>query len=127
MKTIIIICLILSVCIGCGDPRYRIEKVPGKKNTFKLGLGLPLRAPLDGVGVYELTDPNDESLNLVWSIDNKDRHYAAYFRIAVPQIPDGYIQIVPSPPEQFQLRKGHLYRIVVCYTGGASTCVWTAE
>jgi hypothetical protein len=102
-------------------------KVPDKKHTFELK-GV-LLGRLSSVNVYEFSNQNDNDPNLVWRIESKKLLSDTRFRITVPEIPDGYVQVLPKPPEQFQLRKGRRYRIAVWYSSGstASTNQWVAE
>ena len=126
MKTLLVTCVsILFLCVGC-DPNLQLEKVPDKKNTFELKSLLSLR--VDSVAVYETSDPYDKSPKCVWAIKKKKRTpNKKPFRITVAEIPEGYIQVLPTPPGQFQLCKGQRYRIGVSYNNaGGAFYTWVA-
>jgi hypothetical protein len=105
-----------------------LEKVSSQKNTFELHGAL---GPITGVDVFDLSDPNDNPLNLVWGIrSTRWVSGMAEFRITVPEIPKGFVQVIPTPPEQFELRTGKLYKIDVYYRSGPTCpahCQWAAE
>ena len=129
MRIFIISCITLLFVYGC-DQCLPLEKVSGQKNTFELHGAL---GPITGVNVFDLSDPNNTSpnpLNVVWTIGNTKGESCMDFRITVPEIPKGFVQVIPKPPEQFELRTGKLYMIIVSYKSGP-TCPacfqWIAE
>lgn len=127
MKVPFIFCItILFFCNGCGDQHLPLIKVAGQKNTFELK-GF-LWGQIDDVVVSKMSDPNDDRPNPEWCIKNISSSNGSGFHVTVPEVPEGFVQIFPEPPRQFQLIDGQLYRITVSYTSGsASGCYWIAE
>jgi hypothetical protein len=140
--------ILLFVCSGCGHQVLDLEKVSGSKNTFVLKNCLGVVA---GVAIYEITEVSDNDepnifycynepsnkphrvlrLCRVWSIKKGSCCFGMdmSFRLTAPEMPDGFIQLLPKPPEHFQLCKGQPYEILVYYSSGVVPAHfrWIAE
>ena len=113
------------MCGGCGDLYLKLEKVADKKNTFELK-GAAFR--VFEVKVVEISEPNDNFPNQIWIIKGTGYNLQTRFCITIPEIPNGFVQVAPKPPEMFQLRKGRTYVIRVNYGGpSAAGFRWVAE
>ena len=121
MKVFLITCMtVLTLCGGCGDPYVPLTKVNDPKNTFELDF--PLGGRVDDVLVYELSELNDPNFDKpAWAIENISKAISGRFRVTVPKVPKGFIQTIPSPPEQFELHEGQHYMILISYAGGATS------
>jgi hypothetical protein len=130
MKMFIITCMaILFIVSGCGDRCLGLAKVSNQKNTFELK-GEYNR--IWGIALFEISDPNAHRVNvsnLVWSARATKWVGGSTFRVTVPKIPNGFDQVIPRPPEYFQLRNGQLYEIQVSYSSGPvpARFRWVAE
>ena len=149
MKIKIIFVTFLFGCCGCGHQFLNLTKIDSAKNTFELKDCLGV---VTSIQLYEITEVNDDSepnlfscynarsdksnrilrLCRVWSIRNKKSFFTGmdtWFRITVPEIPDGFIQDLPKPPEHFMLRKEQPYEILVFYSSGVTPARsrWVAE
>jgi hypothetical protein len=115
--------LILFLLIGC-NPNLQLKKIVEMNNTFEL-----VAYSVDSVTVYEVLDNSYEISNHIsWYIKKKDTHNNYPFRITIPEVPNGYTQVFPPPPQQFHLCKGRRYYIGVKYNnGGYAESLWTAE
>jgi len=127
MKKIIILCLtIVLIGGGCGDRALFLTKIQDKNNTFEME-GAYFK--VFSVDVCEISDQNEGNSKLVWEIQSKGWTAWSIFRVTVPEIPDGFVQVIPKPPERFLLRKGQFYEINVHYGGGTGPArfKWIAE
>jgi hypothetical protein len=126
MRIFIISCVTLLFVFGCNQC-LPLEKVSDRKNTFELKGAL---GSIEFVNVFEWSEPNNNFSNYVWCIKSRGWINGGRFRITVPEIPDGFVQVIPTPPEQFKLHTGKFYRIEVVYSSGP-TCPgvskWMAE
>jgi len=119
----------LFVLSGCGHRLLDLAKVSDQKNTFELK-GEYNR--IDGIALFEISDQNDYRVNvnnLVWIIRATKGIGGSKFRVTVPEMPNGFEQVIPRPPEYFQLLNGQLYEIQVSYRSGSvpARFRWAAE
>jgi len=128
MKAFTIICVtFLFMCGGCGYRLLRLAKVSDQKNTFELK-GEYNR--ILGIALFEISDQNGDNVsNQVWCVRATKWVGGSKFRITVPKMPNSFDQLIPKPPEYFQLRNGQLYEIQVSYSSGSvpTRFRWVAE
>lgn len=125
---LLLFCLILAAPGCIGDKVSFPKKVKALPNTFKHDLR-GLGEKVEKVQVYRSSDPLKPS-ELVWQINATCDVPAAHFVITVGQIPDGFEQIIPTPPEKLYLVPSEEYAITI-HTNLTSVhamgTYWTAE
>jgi hypothetical protein len=100
----------LCGCVGYPDkePSY-LQQVDGKPNSFRMYVIQPFvlihgRERIKAIQVYQ----PDESIHdwdevkVYWRIIAEEPVKAEGFQITVGEVPDGFIQAIPSPENMFQ-------------------------
>ena len=123
----IVFSIILPGCI-IGDRITSPLKVSEKPNTFKH----TLRSLDEKVLMVEVLHLNQtlRTDTLVWKIKAKRKISGRGFTVTVGQVPDGFEQIVPSPPTKFHPVPGEEYIIFIGTKPSsvhAHPTLWTAE
>lgn len=133
IRTTFLVCLFAAFSItlsGCivGDRITSPLKVSGKPNTFKHNLR-SLNEKVLMVEVLHFNRPL-RSNTLVWKIEAKREIPAWGFAVTAGQVPDGFEQIIPTPPKKFQPLPGEEYTIFIGTKPSsvhAFPTLWTAE
>ena len=110
------ICLFVAFSItisGCiiGDRVTRPLKTSGKRNTFKHNLR-SLNEKILTVRVWHF-NPVLKMDTVVWKIEAKRKIPAWGFTVTVGKVPEGFEQVIPTPPKQFQPIAGVRYSIFI--------------
>jgi len=105
------LCLVLTICGCIGDFVSIPIKVEDSPNTFRHGLR-GLGEKILRVDVLKSEQSYSPS-TLVWRIEAKCEVSAFGFTVTAGQIPKGFEQTFPHPPEKFSLVRGQEYAIVI--------------
>jgi hypothetical protein len=99
-------------CWGCfGDPVFTPEKVEALPNTFK-----PVRNPLSFLHFKASEDKIlwitvEDRTKRVWEIKATRDIPVSDFKVTVGNVPEGFEQLIPKPPEKFVPVPGEKYAI----------------
>ena len=113
LLTLVSFSLVISCC-GCfGDPVFTPEKVKALPNTFK-----PVRNPLSFLHFKASEDKVlwvtvEDRTKRVWEIKAISDIPVSDFQVTVGNVPEGFEQLIPEPPEKFVPIAGRQYTIYI--------------
>jgi hypothetical protein len=112
---------------GCAsDKLITAVKVDGRGNTFALS-----EADWGGNITKVVVWSGDEARKVLWKIEAAQDVPAKGFAVTVGEVPAGFRQTVPPPPEKFSPSRGEIYwiRINAAFSPHAwpMETIWQAE
>jgi hypothetical protein len=105
---VFIVCAI-HVCFVSGCRFAHVVSSNTNLNTFTISEKW-LSGSIYSVTVYH-KNPHEELSKIVWKIEAISDIRLSGFTVIVGNVPDGFKQIIPSPPEKFHPTKGERYLI----------------